>query len=99
MLTPTQLYVFDRILSMFGKDIQKNMTLLSTFADLDKLQASPFAYNSQTNIFGSMFWSMGMNSFERFFKCLNGMESRSRVLTKEVSQERAQLEERVNDLC
>ena len=32
-LTPTQRYVFDSILSIFGKDIQKNIFILATFAD------------------------------------------------------------------
>ena len=40
-LTPTQRYVFDRILSMFGKDIQKNISVLFTFADGQKPQALP----------------------------------------------------------
>ena len=38
-LTPTQQYVFDRILSMFGKDIKKNICVLFTFADGQKPQA------------------------------------------------------------
>ncbi|XP_068757755.1 uncharacterized protein [Montipora capricornis] len=38
-LTPTQQYVFDRILSMFGKDIQKNILVLFTFADGQRPQA------------------------------------------------------------
>ena len=32
-LTPTQRYVFDSVLSVFGKDIESNMFLLITFAD------------------------------------------------------------------
>lgn len=32
-LTPTQRYIFDSILSIFGKDIQKNIFILATFAD------------------------------------------------------------------
>ena len=38
-LTPTQQYVFDRILAMFGKDIKKNVLVLFTFADGQKPQA------------------------------------------------------------
>ncbi|XP_028408061.1 uncharacterized protein LOC114530661 [Dendronephthya gigantea] len=119
-LTPTQRYVFDSILAMFGKDIEKNITVLFTFADGDKPQAlaslqkagvlskedmyftlnnsALFADNSESNNFGSMFWTMGMKSFENFFNCLNGMESRSLVLTKEVLQERVELELRVSGL-
>ncbi|KAK8735621.1 hypothetical protein OTU49_005472 [Cherax quadricarinatus] len=32
-LTPTQTYIFDQILSLFGKDIKDNIFLLLTFAD------------------------------------------------------------------
>ena len=38
-LTPTQQYVFDRMLAMFGKDIKKNILALFTFADGQKPQA------------------------------------------------------------
>ena len=36
---PTQRYVIDRILSMFGKDIRKNISVLFTFADGQNPQA------------------------------------------------------------
>ena len=54
-------------------------------------------HNDEEN-FDRMFWSMGIKSFEKFFKSLNEMKSRSLVLTKEVLQERAQLEVRVSGL-
>jgi hypothetical protein len=38
-LTPTQTYVFDKILSIFGKDIKENISVLFTFADGQKPQA------------------------------------------------------------
>ena len=38
-LTPTQQYVFDRILAMFGNYIKKNILVLFTFADRQKPQA------------------------------------------------------------
>jgi hypothetical protein len=38
-LTHGQRYVFDRILSMFGKDIKKNISVLFTFADGQQPQA------------------------------------------------------------
>ncbi|XP_064106886.1 uncharacterized protein LOC135215862 [Macrobrachium nipponense] len=37
-LTPTQIYIFDQILSLFGKDIADNIFLLLTFADGQKPQ-------------------------------------------------------------
>ena len=122
-LTHAQRYVFDRILSMFGKDIQNNISVLFTFADGQKPQAlsslreagifdsegtffkfnnsALFVDNSEHNDdgqFDRMFWSMGIKSFDNFFKSLNKMKSKSLVLTKEVLQERAQLEVRVSGL-
>ena len=122
-LTHTQRYVFDKILSMFGKDIKKNISVLFTFADGQKPQALSslfeagildkegkyFKFNnsalfvenclhSDEENFDRMFWSMGIKSFEKFFKTLNDMESKSLVLTKQVMHERAQLEVRVSGL-
>ena len=122
-LTYTQRYVFDRILSMFGKDIKENISVLFTFADGQQPQAlsslreagildsegtffkfnnsALFVDNSEHNDdenFDQMFWSMGIKSFEKFFKSLNEMESKSLVLTKEVLKERAQLEVRLSGL-
>ena len=37
-LTPTQSYIFDAILSMFGKDIAENIFLMTTFADGEEPQ-------------------------------------------------------------
>ncbi|CAB4016854.1 uncharacterized protein LOC110055875 isoform X1, partial [Paramuricea clavata] len=105
-LTHTQRYVFDRILSMFGKDIKKNISVLFTFADgqqpqaLSSLQEAGIL-DSEGTFFtfnNRMFWSMGIKSFEKFFKSLNETESKSLVLTKEVLKERAQLEVTVSGL-
>ena len=38
-LTPTQQYIFDKILSMFGKDIEENICAFFTFADGQKPKA------------------------------------------------------------
>ena len=115
-LTQSRLYEFDKILSMFGKDIQKNIFVLFTFADGQKPQALSslleagildndgkyFTFNNSALFeencqcdeenFDQMFWSMGIENFKKFFKSLNGMESKSLVLTKEVLQERERLE-------
>ena len=119
-LTPTQQYVFDRILAMFGKDIKKNVLVLFTFADGQKPQALSamlaagiledesnfFKFNNSAlfvansgeddeDNFDRMFWRMGIKSFEKFFQGLAEMESKSLVLTKQVLDERAQLEVRL----
>ena len=122
-LTPTQQYVFDRILAMFGKDIKKNVLVLFTFADGQKPQALSamleagiledesnfFKFNNSALFvansdeedeenFDRMFWRMGIKSFEKFFHELAKMELKSLVLTKQVLDERAQLEVRLNGL-
>ena len=122
-LTPTQQYVFDRILAMFGKDIKDNVLVLFTFADGQKPQALSamleagilegesnfFKFNNSAlfvsnsgeddeDNFDRMFWKMGIRSFEKFFQELGGMESKSLVLTKQVLEERAQLEVRLSGL-
>ena len=122
-LTPTQQYVFDRILAMFGKDIKKNVLVLFTFADGQKPQALSamleagiledesnfFKFNNSALFvansgeedeenFDRMFWRMGIKSFEKFFQGLAEMESKSLVLTKQVLDERAQLEVRLSGL-
>ena len=122
-LTPTQQYVFDRILAMFGKDIKENVLVLFTFADGQKPQALSamleagilegesnfFKFNNSAlfvansgeddeDNFDRMFWKMGIRSFEKFFQELGGMESKSLVLTKQVLEERTQLEVRLSGL-
>ena len=122
-LTPTQQYVFDRILAMFGKDIKENVLVLFTFADGQKPQALSamlaagiledesnfFKFNNSALFvansgeedeenFDRMFWRMGIKSFEKFFHELAEMEPKSLVLTKQVLDERAQLEVRLSGL-
>lgn len=122
-LTPTQQYVFDRILAMFGKDIKKNILVLFTFADGQKPQALSamlaagiledesnfFKFNNSAlfvpnsgeddeDNFDRMFWRMGIKSFEKFFQALAEMEPKSLVLTKQVLDERAQLEVQLSGL-
>lgn len=37
-LTPTQQYIFDSILAVFGKDVKQNISILATFADAEDVQ-------------------------------------------------------------
>ena len=122
-LTPTQQYVFDRILAMFGKDIKENVLVLFTFADGQKPQALSamleagiledesnfFKFNNSALFvansgeedeenFDRMFWRMGIKSFEKFFHELAKMEPKSLLLTKQVLDERAQLEVQLSGL-
>ncbi|XP_038671293.1 uncharacterized protein LOC119975576 [Scyliorhinus canicula] len=136
-LTHTQKYVFDSILSIFGKDIAENIQILVTFADgqdppiLEAINVAEvpcpkdkkgfpvhFKFNNsaifaqssasgnsankrssdgsddeeENNNFDAMFWKMGSNSMTKFFRALNQMETKSLLLTKEVLEERQQLE-------
>ena len=122
-LTATQQYVLGRILAMFGKDMKKNVFVLSIFADGQKPRALSamlaagiledenkfFKFHNSALFFADsgeddednfdrMFWRMGINIFERFFQGLAEMEPKSLVLTKQVLDERAQLEVRLSGL-
>ncbi|XP_042565679.1 uncharacterized protein LOC105901965 isoform X2 [Clupea harengus] len=118
-LTHTQKYIFDAILSIFGKDIATNIVILVTFADgqsppvLEAIKAANipcalnpsngfslhFKFNNsvlfvkhEENIFDTMLWNMGKASMNKFFTHLNTMKPQSLTLTKEVLEERRQLE-------
>ncbi|XP_056453803.1 uncharacterized protein LOC130388360 [Gadus chalcogrammus] len=133
-LTPTQKYVIDSVLSIFGKDVAENICILVTFADgqLPPVLAAINAANipcpktdrglpvhhkfnnsalfaeinsfsdiadqdsksskNQTPNFDAMFWKMGASSMEAFFAALGQVTTKSLQLTKEVLNERKQLE-------
>lgn len=124
-LTKTQEYIFDSILSIFGKDVAQNIFMMLTFADGQRppvLEAikkaeipstvffkfnnsalfadnSPDPESSDSN-FDEMFWKMGAGSFKKFFVEFPKYQSVSLRLTKEVLQEREQLQillESLND--
>ncbi|XP_064640966.1 titin-like [Lineus longissimus] len=112
-LTPTQKYIFDSILSLFGKDIADNIFLMITFSDSQRPpvlastseakipykshykfnNSALFAKNdTEDNEFDQMFWKMGVVSFRKFLHDLSTVEGKSLNLTKEVLDERQQLE-------
>ena len=118
-LTPSQQYVFNAILSMFGKDIEENFMVLFTFADGQKPPAiaamekanipcqlfckmnnsALFAPNGkEADLFDKMFWEMGCQSFEKMFKKLDVMQSKSLTMTQAVLQQRNQLQLAVEGL-
>ncbi|CAG0884297.1 unnamed protein product [Darwinula stevensoni] len=112
--TPTQKYIFDSILSVFGNDVMEKMYLFITFADnkrpsvLDAIKGAKvpnndyFKFNnsalfSDSTADGSdecdkFFWQMGVTSFKKFFEKVLEIQPVSLTLTKEVLQERQQLE-------
>ncbi|XP_078535034.1 uncharacterized protein LOC144821689 [Lissotriton helveticus] len=126
-LTHSQRYIFDAILSIFGRDVADNILILVTFADGQKppvLEAireakipcpgesgipPHFKFNNsalfvpneddappeiaeEDDSFDKMFWKMGVKSMKNFFVALNKLETKSLFLTKEVLDERMQLE-------
>ena len=117
-LTPTQQYIFNSILAIFGKDVIHNIFLMITFSDgqppqvLDAIRDAEIPYskffkfnssalytgNDDEENFSKVFWKMGFTSFKEFFTIFNTTESKSLQLTREVLNEREQLETTVNGL-
>ena len=116
-LTKTQEYIFDSILSIFGKDVSQNIFMMITFADgqrppvLEAIKKAEipstvsFKFNNSALYadnstdhessdfnFDEMFWKMGAGSFKKFFVDFPKYPSVSLRLTKEVLQEREQLQ-------
>lgn len=111
-LTAVQKYIFQSVMSLFGKDIEKNICSLITFADgqsppvLAALKESGlpfgesftfnnsglFADNSDQTSLAPIFWNMGVQSFRRFFKHIEGLQTRSLRLTKDVLRDRFRIE-------
>ena len=118
-LTPTQEYIFNSVLSIFGNDVSKNIFMMLTFADgqhppvLEAISranipsgkyfkfnnSALFAKNKETEeSFDAMFWKMGYLSFQNFFTEFAKAESVSLRLTKEVLNEREQLQTLIEGL-
>ncbi len=110
-LSHSQQYIFDSILSIYGRDVASNIFLMTTFADgqdppvmeaiIDakiphqkyfKFNNSALFVNGKKGTFDAMFWEMGMMSFQGFFNDFGKAEHRSLQLTREVLEEREQLE-------
>ena len=117
-LTVSQKYIFESVLTLFGKDIGSNVFLMATFADGHEPQvlgaveeaqvpcqsffkfnnSAIFAINTGDSAFDAMFWKMGMESFALFLESLSKAEPRSLTLTRQVLQERDQLEKVIQSL-
>lgn len=110
-LTPTMQYIFDSVLSIFGKDIASNIFLLLTFSDDQTPQVlsaikeaaipykADFKFNNSalfakysTGTFDEMFWRLGVENFNKFFRKFEKVEPHSLHLTRENLNERQHLE-------
>uniref|UniRef100_A0A667ZJD1 Fibronectin type-III domain-containing protein n=1 Tax=Myripristis murdjan TaxID=586833 RepID=A0A667ZJD1_9TELE len=108
-LTPTQKYVFDSVLSIFGKDVAENIQMLVTFADgqrplvLEAINVSgvPCPKTDAGLPVHFKFNNsalMGAKSMKNFFTALDKIPIKTLQMTKEVLKERKQLETAVEDL-
>ena len=121
-LTRTQQYVFDNVLSVFGKDVADNIFLMITFAAdgqeppvLDAARAADVPFSSHFTLDNSAFcaskaqdecdknnkmhhWQVGRRRLEKFFDHFSGAHAQSLHLSREVLQEREQLEITLQDL-
>ena len=112
-LTAIQKYIFQSVMSLFGKDICS----MITFADgmsppvlaLSKSglpfgqsftfnSSGLFASNDDTNSLAPMFWEIGIKSFKQFYDHLETVETKSLQLTKYVLNDRKKLELTVRNL-
>ena len=111
-LTPIQIYIFNSIFAIFGKDVKNNIFTMVTFADsavppviaaieqagipcTDYFQfnnSALYADKKDAGIFAKMFWDMGATSFNEFFDKFGKSKSVSLKLTREVLDQREQLE-------
>lgn len=123
-LTYSQKHIFSSVLSIFGKDIGKNVRFLVTFADGDPsppvLEAIKEAklpclvdptgspchqsfnngavYKSQksaNNRRFQLYWEDALANFESFFDDISRMTTTSLQMTKEVLQDRKELESKL----
>uniref|UniRef100_A0A3B4HCC1 AIG1-type G domain-containing protein n=1 Tax=Pundamilia nyererei TaxID=303518 RepID=A0A3B4HCC1_9CICH len=109
-LTATQKYVFDSVLSIFGKDVAENIRILVTFADgqrppvLEAINAAgvPCPKTEDGLLdhfkFNNSAFDMGAESMKSFFTALNVIETKRLTLTQEVLRERKQLEISVENM-
>ena len=122
-LTATQRYIFDSVLSLFGKDIADNIFMITTFADskkpkvLTEIDKAKIPYNeyfkfNNTDIYGdetdnedseddafqTLLWDMGAKNYELLVGFLKKTESQSLTLTRDVLNERSQLQEALDGI-
>uniref|UniRef100_A0A667ZC03 AIG1-type G domain-containing protein n=1 Tax=Myripristis murdjan TaxID=586833 RepID=A0A667ZC03_9TELE len=108
-LTPTQKYVFDSVLSIFGKDVAEKIQMLVTFADGQRppvlkavnVSGVPCPKTDAGLPVHFKFNNsalMGAKSMKNFFTALDQITTKSLQMTKEVLKERKQLETAVEGL-
>ncbi len=107
-LTPTQQYIFDSILKIFGKDVSSKIILMTTFTDsedppvLSAVETAKIPYQSIFKFNNSALfakptssefgWNLGMDSFSALFNKFGQSDPVSICLTKTVLMERQHLE-------
>ncbi|KAL2095273.1 hypothetical protein ACEWY4_009992 [Coilia grayii] len=124
-LTDFQRYIFDAILSLFGKDIENNIAVFITHSDgmsvgnvitaLNEIKVStkdgslkPLhfmfnniqseSYKKEDEVLYQRAWDLGYRSMERFLGFLHNSSAKRLKMTKDVLNERKNLEARVHNL-
>jgi len=128
-LSPTQRYIYQSVLQVFGKDVERSIYVMVTFCDdsgndddddsddegsnnlkvVDALRESKvpcftvYQFNngalySKNTKKRKPLWSLSTAAFQRFFDNLTTSESVSLLLTKEVMENREQLQIKIQDL-
>ena len=86
-LTPSQKYIFRSILAIFGKDIEKNIFLMTTFADggkatvLESVKEAGIPYVDTFKFNNSALFEKSENEFDKLFWTM-GIKSFQAALTK-----------------
>ena len=102
-LTPTQRYIFDSVLSLFGKDIEDNIFMFCTFGHfkfnhegLYCLDRNDLEEDEIKSL--QVSWNLGRTNFRNFFTRLSLVEPKSLQMTNEVLLERAELEDALTNI-
>ena len=121
--TPTQQYIFDSVLALFGKDIADNIFMMLTYAGFEEPQVlnaivegkipyneyfkfnNTAIYREKTNndddeegVLRPLFWQMAAKKYDSFMSSLKKTKSQSLTLTRDVLNERSQLEEALDGI-
>lgn len=105
-LTPSQQYMYQSILAMFGKDLGGNIVLMATFANggrpplLDAMKQAgiscvdTFKFNNSALYEKSdkNFWDMSIKNFRAALDSIHHVEPKSLQLTRDVLHKREHLE-------
>lgn len=111
-LTPSQQYMYQSILAVFGKDLGGNIVLMATFANggrpplLDAMKQAgiscvdTFKFNNSAlyEKNDKSFWDTGIKNFQAALDSIHHMEPKSLQPTRDILHKREHLETALQDL-